>query len=246
MTLISNRQALYYPFHLCSEGTLKQLLRHFQTIHFRDYMAIQLTPFCGTTAFQDRMGNAYPDLLAAGRLVQGYRTSGPLNEAMEEAVDLDLIDPTWRQWFHQIFREQRRFQRGLFDPSHGMVIGAHLVPGPAALLRLMEKCRAEEPYSVKRVRHLSAKHAGVEDGYRFEYGMALIKTAAAGVWTQWIAQDKQLSVVTDSPGHYALLQRSCERDGNRLANHLLYNDNLCHPDATAGLSPATDLAHPLS
>ena len=37
--------ALYYPFHLCHERTLERLLKEYSVVHFRDFMALQLTPF---------------------------------------------------------------------------------------------------------------------------------------------------------------------------------------------------------
>ncbi|MEX5219734.1 MAG: hypothetical protein NW701_18040 [Nitrospira sp.] len=215
--------ALYYPFHLCSEQTLTLLLKHFHALHFRDYMALQLTPFFGTTAFQDRMGDAHPDLVAAGRLVQGHHTSGPLDRELEAAVDRDVTDPIWRTLFHRVFTEQRRFQRGLFDPSHGMIIGTTVVPGPAALLSLMDGSRAAHPYTVQTVRSLSSLRQTLEAGYEFEYGLALIKTAASGIWTRRLALRHHLAVVTDSPGHHLLLRQSNDRDGTDLADHLLVN-----------------------
>jgi hypothetical protein len=224
------RNALYYPFHLCSEETLRRLLEHFETVHFRDYMAIQLTPFMGTTAFPDRMGDTYPDLVSAGRLVQGYHTSGPLDAAMEVAVDRDLADPQWRKLFHRAFTDERRFQRGLFDASHGIMIGKALVPGPAALLQFMERDRVGQHYTVESIRGLSKSQRTLSDSYRFEYGMALLKTSAAGVWTTRIAQRQDLSVVTDSPGHYELLRQSFHRDGMELFNHLLKKDDVLEVD----------------
>ncbi|MCZ6798878.1 MAG: hypothetical protein O7F12_00165, partial [Nitrospirae bacterium] len=68
--------ALFYPFHLCHEQTLHILLVDFEHIHFRDFMALQLTPLMGTTAFPDRMGDYYPNLLKKGRLIQGHSVSG--------------------------------------------------------------------------------------------------------------------------------------------------------------------------
>lgn len=219
-----HRTALYYPFHLSSEETLARLLHHFDALHFRDYMALQLTPFFGTTAFRDRMGDTRPGLISAGRLVQGYNTSGPLDADMEADVERDLADLAWRRLFHRAFTEQRRFQRGLFDPSHGIMMGKSLVPGPAALLCLMESSRATEPYTVQIVRRLSRAQPALPDSYRFEYGLALIKTAASGIWTRRIAREQHLCAVTDSPGHYALLRQSCERDEIRLVNRLLLTD----------------------
>jgi hypothetical protein len=219
--MTAHREALYYPFHLCSERMLVDLLRTFQAVHFRDYMALQLTPFFGTTAFQDRMGDAFPDLVAAGRLVQGYRTSGPLDAAMEEAVDRDLADPVWRDQFHRALEENRRFQRGLFDPSHGMVIGGHLVPGPAALLQLMEPSHAGRPFTVESVRKRSRGQHALRDAYEFEYGLALVKTALSGMWTVRIARQHDLCGVTDSTAHYHLLEQTCRRDGIPFAHQLL-------------------------
>ena len=64
--------ALFYPFHLCHEKTLRGLLQKFHAIHFRDFMALQLTPLTGMTAFPDRMGDYYPEELEAGNIVQGH------------------------------------------------------------------------------------------------------------------------------------------------------------------------------
>ena len=224
--MADRRSALYYPFHLCSDETLGRLFRHFHAVHFRDYMAIQLTPFLGTTAFPDRMGDTYPDLVSAGRLVQGYNTSGALNADMEAAVDRDLADPQWRSLFHQAFTDQRRFQRGLFDASHGIMIGQVLVPGPAALLCLMDEARAMQRYTADSIRGLSRLQSSVFESYRFEYGMALLKTSAAGVWTARLAQRLELSVVTDSPGHYELLRQSFHREGIVIPNYLLTRDEV--------------------
>jgi hypothetical protein len=197
-------------------------------------MALQLTPFFGTTAFHDRMGDGRPDLVAAGRLVQGYTTSGPLDADMELRVNQDLADPEWRRLFHQAFTEQRRFQRGLFDPSHGMRVGNRVIPGPAALLCLMEGSRAMQPYTVQTVRRLSASQPALSDCYQFEYGLALIKTAASGIWTRRLASEHHLSAVTDSPGHYALLRQSCDRDEMKLANRLLLKDGALETETLSG------------
>ena len=98
--------ALFYPFHLCHAETLHRLLARFYRVHFRDYMALQLTPFSGTTAYADRMGGTFPDLMAAGRIVQGYAVSGPLTEASRLALDHDLADALWRHRFHRLLRCQ--------------------------------------------------------------------------------------------------------------------------------------------
>ncbi|HMI38819.1 MAG TPA: hypothetical protein VK500_02850, partial [Nitrospiraceae bacterium] len=105
--------ALFYPFHLCHPDTLARLLTRFATVHFRDFMALQLTPMSGMTAFQDRMGMSFPDLIKSGRLVQGYDVSGPLPPTVALAIDRDLYDPLWRARFHTALRRDRRLQRGL-------------------------------------------------------------------------------------------------------------------------------------
>lgn len=249
--MTADRDALYYPFHLCSEDTLMELLRRFRTVHFRDYMALQLTPFLGTMAFRDRMGDTFPHLVAEGRLVQGHPTSGPLDADMENAVDQDLADPVWRNLFHRSFREHRRFQRGLFDPSHGIAIGRTMVPGPAALLQLMDPVRATTAVTVELVRKRNANQtlfspaplgarrdapspfspaqpgarrdapSPMPESYEFEYGLALIKTSVSNLWTVRIGRNRDLTVATESIGHYDLLQRTLHRSGINLANDLL-------------------------
>ena len=57
------RSGLYYPFHLCSPESLEHFLSRYDTVHFRDYMALQLTPTSGTMAYPDRMGDRHADLL---------------------------------------------------------------------------------------------------------------------------------------------------------------------------------------
>jgi hypothetical protein len=210
--------ALFHPFHLCALDTLKVLLERYRTIHFRDYMALRLTPFMGTMAYQDRMGDDHPTLVRSGRLVQGYDVSGPLDPAAAAAVDRDLADPHWRALFHQAIRNDRRFQRGLFDLTHAMRIGPTFVPGPAALLRLLEPEQAEQPSHVALVQSLSKPALTLDESYRFEYGLALIKTAAAQVYTIRLAQEQHLTVVTDSRSHHALLTQTLAREHIDLAN----------------------------
>ena len=213
--------ALFYPFHLCHPDTLVRLLTRFATVHFRDFMALQLTPMAGMTAFQDRMGMSFPDLIKSGRLVQGYDVSGPLPPAVATAIDHDLHDPLWRARFHTALRRDRRFQRGLFEPSHSLRIGDSLVPGPAALLRLMDDSFRRQVYDLGRVRALSKSSVTLEEGYHFEYGLALVKTSASLAYTQTLALAHQLQPVTDSPSHFALYAQSCARENWLRTNHLL-------------------------
>lgn len=213
--------ALFYPFHLCHPGTLERLLTRFATVHFHDFMALQLTPMSGITAFQDRMGMSFPDLIKSGRLVQGYDVSGPLPPGVAVAIDRDLHDPLWRARFHTALRRDRRFQRGLFEPSHSLRISDSLVPGPAALLRLMDDSFRQQAYDLGRVRELSKKSVTLEEGYLYEYGLALVKTSASLVYTQTLALAHQLQPVTDSPAHFALYEQSCVRENWLRTNHLL-------------------------
>jgi len=215
------RQALYYPFHLCHERTLTRLLDSYASVHFRDYMALQLTPFSGTTAYRDRMGGFHEALLKAGRIVQGYAVSGPLDRDALAAVNRDLADTAWRQEFHRALQENRRFQRGLFDLTHEMRIGHTPVPGPAALLRLLDDERATHPWTFKKLQDMSGVPASLDEGYDYEYGLALIKTSASLVYTVRLSRQYGLEAVTDSESHFRLLSRICERDGITLTNHWL-------------------------
>jgi len=213
--------ALFYPFHLCHPDTLARLLTRFATVHFRDFMALQLTPMSGMTAFQDRMGMSFPDLIESGRLVQGYDVSGPLPPTVADAVDRDLRDPLWRARFHIALRRDRRLQHGLFEPSHSLRIGDSLVPRPAALLRLMDDSFRQHAYDLGRVRALSKSSVTLEEGYHFEYGLALVKTSASLVYTQTLAMAHKLQPVTDSPAHFSLYAQSCVRENWQRTNHLL-------------------------
>lgn len=216
------RHALYYPFHLCHERTLASLLDEYASIHFRDALALPVTPLSGTTAPQDRMGDFHPDLLRTGRLVQGYPVSGPPDPDLVTAMNRDLADRKWRACFHRALRDDRRFQRGLFDLAHGMRIGPALVPGPAALLRLTEETRRDRPCSYRRLQELSidlsSRRLDLEEGYEYEYALALVNTSASLAWTVRHCLAHGLEAVTDSRAHFDLLARSLARDGVALLN----------------------------
>ncbi len=220
-TPASTRHALYYPFHLCHEQTLARLLENYRTVHFRDYMALQLTPMSGTTAYQDRMGQYHPELVETGRIVQGHSVSGPLDTDMILAIDRDLSDKTWRAVFHDGLKNNRRFQRGLFDLSHSFAVGSSAVPGPAALLRLLEKKRMTQPCSVKQIQALSSKRLATDEGYEYEYALALVKTSAALAYTIRLCRQHALEAATDSEVHFELLKQTCVRDGLSLENRMI-------------------------
>ena len=217
-TPASTHHALYYPFHLCHERTLARLLEDYRAVHFRDYMALQLTPMSGTTAYQDRMGQYHPEIVNTGQIVQGYSVSGPLDADMISAADRDLSDNIWRAVFHDGLKNSRRFQRGLFDLSHSVVIGSSTVPGPAALLRLLEETRTTQTCSVKQMQAMSSRRLASDEDYAYEYALALVKTSAALVYTIRLCRQHGLEAVTDSEVHFQLLERTCARDGISLQN----------------------------
>ncbi len=198
-------EALYYPFHLCHDETLAKLLRRFAVVHFRDFMALRLTPLTGMTAHADRMGDGFPELLAAGRLIQGYDVSGSLSPDLVAAIDPDLADPRWRSIFHNALRTDRRFQRGLFGIRQPF-------RDPDDRLRTI-------PFDVDRLPLLCTD---VEtDPQEAEYILALIKTAAALVHTYRLALLHGLQAATDSPVHWELFERTRLRSRIELGNHLI-------------------------
>ena len=220
-TSTEDRQALFYPFHLCHERTLKQLLSQYSSVHFRDYMALQVTETTGTTAVSDRMGDYFGELLKGRRIVQGYSVSGPLDITTISAVDRDLADKVWRTFFHQGLLTDRRFQRGLFDLSHGMIVGESSVAGPAVYLHLTEEARGTRPYSVDTLQQLSRRRLPLEEAYDYEYALALVKTSAALVYTIRLCRLHGLEAATDSIVHFRLFDQTCLRDKIALSNRLI-------------------------
>ncbi len=184
-------------------------------------MALQISPMSGTTAYADRMGDRHGELVKAGRIVQGYRVSGPLDPEMIEAVNRDLADPSWRSLFHDALLEDRRFQRGLFDLSHNMMVGDSKVPGPAGLLRLLEGERRHRPLTFQDLQGMSKRRLAIDEGYDYEYALALVKTSAALAYTIRLGLQYGLEAVTDSKTHFFLLERTCSREKLPLANHLV-------------------------
>ena len=210
--------ALYYPFHLCHERILYRLLEDYESLHFRDFMALQLTPFMGTTAFPDRMGDYYPELLETGRIVQGHNVSGSMSRTVIDAVDRDLADSLWRSLFHAALQHDYRFQRGLFGVSELPRIGSSVAGHTSVLSKFASNHWPDKPYRVDTVKTLSRTSFTQEDGPGFEYGWALVKTAAALVYTIRLCHQFELSAVTDSPSHSRLLAQTCERDHLELSN----------------------------
>jgi len=210
--------ALYYPFHLCHESTLDHLLEENQIVHFRDFMALQLTPMMGTTAFPDRMGDYYPEQLQAGHIVQGHNVSGPLAPDIVLAINRDLADPQWRNAFQEFILNDHRFQRGLFaDSKEGTSKHSGYPPKPE-WLQFRDIEWAARFVDVETTQALSRQRLHGTDAAHFDYGWALIKTAASLIYTIQISQQLNLVAVTDSSAHHHLLARTCERDRVTLKN----------------------------
>jgi hypothetical protein len=211
--------ALYYPFHLCHERTLQQLLHDYPRVHFRDFMALQLTPLMGIAAFPDRMGDYYPHLLETGKIVQGHNVSGPLTPAMTTAVNRDIADSRWRSIFHEALRHDRYFQRGLVafsQDNHGRSSVAADAAGLSALQQPERECA---PYTVETLQALSRRRIPGDQTLEWEYGFGLIKTSAALLYTIQLCRQLDLAAVTDSAAHHQLLVRTCQRDIVPLIHH---------------------------
>jgi len=203
-----DRAAFYYPFHLCPRETLEHLLSGYALVHFRDYMALQLTPMCGTMAFPDRISDQYPDLYAPGRIVQGHNVSGPISAEMGGQIDGDLADRDWRQMFHSALCDEPRFRRGFDDRgADAALFASWLAPK-----------WADYPMSLAEVRQLSGRKHDPERA--FEYGMMLVKTSAALRYTIQLCQRHALEAATDSRAHDRLLKRILTRDHLQLATYL--------------------------
>jgi hypothetical protein len=78
--------------------------------------------------------------------------------------------------------------------------------------------------SVKQARALSGRRLTGEDGYEFEYALALVQTSAALVYTINLCRQHGLDAVTDSNIHFKLLARTLARDGISLENRLVLRD----------------------
>lgn len=213
--------ALFYPFHLCHEKTLRGLLQKFHAIHFRDFMALQLTPLTGMTAFPDRMGDYYPEELEAGNIVQGYRVSGPLDQGMMAGVNHDLADESWRSIFHEALVSDVRFQRGLFD---GPVMSAGNETQAFDSSLFLDSTKSDLPsrsYTVESLQTLSRSRPTGGDEIAFDYGMALVTTSASLHYTIRLCVRQNLVAATDSLSHSRLLSRSCRPDMVPLTNYCL-------------------------
>ncbi len=181
-------------------------------------MAIQLSPFVGSLAVSDRMGDEYTELLASGRIVQGHSVSGALSEDMVTLVNQDLKDSYWRTSFHEALKSNHQFQRGLVtfaQDSQGRSTGP---ADPGALLMLQQPEWGLADFNVDKVKNLSGKRLSQEENHHYEYGFALIKTSASLLFTIQLCQRMNLVAVTDSASHHQLLERTCHRGNMVLTN----------------------------
>jgi hypothetical protein len=205
-----NRAALYYPFHLCSRETLEHLLSRYALLHFRDYMALQLSPMSGTMAFLDRISDHYPDLYAQGKIVQGHNMSGPIRADLAGRIDADLADHDWRELFHSALRDEPRFRRGFADRGED---ATYFAP-------YLAEHRITCLMSLSEVREMSSHNLNPERAIAFEYGMMLVKTSAALWYTIELCQCRMLEAATDSLAHDLLLKRILTRDSLQLSTYL--------------------------
>lgn len=210
--------ALYYPFHLCHDRTLERLLADYQAVHFRDFMALQLTPLMGTTAFPDRMGDYHPELFKAGRIVQGYNLSGSMKPETMSAVNRDLADYPWRGLFQASLLNDRRFQRGLFADPQDLNAQPPNAQHDPEWLQFQEMEWADTPFQVETVQTLSRQRLQGKEAAYFEYGWAMIKTSASLIYTIQLCHQLNLGAATDSASHHRLLTQTCERDQIMLKN----------------------------
>jgi hypothetical protein len=85
----------------------------------------------------------------------------------------------------------------------------------------MDDSFRQQSYDLDQVRALSKRNLTLEEGYHYEYGLALVKTSASLVYTQTLALAHQLQPATDSPAHFTLYAQSCIRENWLRTNHLL-------------------------
>ena len=202
------RAGLYYPFHLCTRESLEHFLSRYDTVHFRDFMALQLTPTSGTMAYPDRMGDMHPDLLEQGRIAQGHNVSGPLSQEMDRRIDRDLKDREWREIFHFAARHDARFQRGLAEAE-------------TAFEPWLPERWGHWQVTLADIRQMSRLKLDPERAIALEYGLMLVKTSVSLWHTIQLCQKHTMDAITDSARHDQLLQRTLKRDHMPLPTYLL-------------------------
>ncbi len=217
--------AIFYPFHLCHEKTLTRLLQSYDQIHFKNFLAIQLTPLAGTTAFEDRMGDYHPELLDSQHIVQGYDVSGPLSPEIAHWVNADLQDPRWRTLFHRSLKQDLRFREGLFGKTQGTSLNPEFGSRPNSGETMLKESMLTKNFTVKMVQELSKQPITSKNQDEFDYGFSLVKTSASLAYTYQLANTYNLQPVTDSFSHFLLFHRTIQRHEYSLVNTYISRQN---------------------
>ena len=148
----------------------------------------------------------------------GHNVSGPLAPDMVLDINRDLADPQWRSSFQKFILNDSRFQHGLFADSQEGISEHSGYPPKPEWLQFRDIEWATRSIDVETTQALSRQRLHGTDAAQFEYGWALIKTAASLIYTIQITQQRNLVAVTDSSAHHHLLAWTCERDGITLKN----------------------------
>jgi hypothetical protein len=134
------------------------------------------------------------------------------------AVNRDLADHQWRGLFQESLLNDHRFQRGLFaDPQDSKTESPEAQHDPE-WLQFQGMEWADTPFQVETVQTLSRHRLQGKEAACFEYGWALIKTAASLIYTIQLCHRLNLVAATDSASHHRLLARTCKRDQIDLEN----------------------------
>ena len=139
-------------------------------------MALQLSPLAGTIAFSDRMGDAHPDLVKAGRIIQGHSVSGPLSSDTENAINRDLSRSNLAIGFSRSHTERSSSSTKsceLFSRCPRKQYWSQQI-----LMRYLTYKRQEWEstiFDVERVKTLSGKLLFDDEKILYDYGMALIE-----------------------------------------------------------------------
>ena len=127
------------------------------------------------------------------------------------AVDRDISDTEWRARFHAALNADPRFRFGLFGT----------VPEAPYRQPVLTDDRFETyPFTVAQIRQMSLVQGTNRDA-TFDYGLALLKTASALVYTVQLAGEHALAAATDSFMHFALLNRIVGRKCVKLENRFI-------------------------
>ena len=141
-----------------------------------------------------------------------------MSSETSNAVNQDLVDPQWRGLFQKFLLSNWRFQRGLFPEPQKPSGGPVETQAEPEWLQFYGMEWAKAPFQVETVQALSRHRPVGEEIAQFEYGWALIKTAASLTYTIQLCHQLNVSAVTDSSSHYHLLAHTCKRSQIPLIN----------------------------